>query len=133
MGPRRRNADEFFFGRNFNNRNGNNNDFVDPASFNGNENGFADPAGFNGNNDVETIVFPTENIVNTTTNRRTVRQVHPTHILNVNRNITRVENFFPVTESEKDINIVEEFNCGSDLRNPCCRPVNRPNRCCHRR
>ncbi|HZH61135.1 MAG TPA: CotD family spore coat protein [Metabacillus sp.] len=40
----------------------------------------------NGGNDVETIIEPTENIVNTTTNRRTVRRVYLTHIENVNRN-----------------------------------------------
>ena len=81
----------------------------------------------NGNN-VETVFSPTENVQNVRTNNRTVRRVHPTHIQNVNRNITRVENFFPVTESVEDVNIVKEFNCGSDLDNPCCKPVNNCNK-----
>ncbi|WP_251550288.1 CotD family spore coat protein [Neobacillus muris] len=90
-----------------------------------------DSNGFNGDGDeVETIVSPTETIVNRTTNRRTVRRVHPTHIVNVNRNITRIENFYPVTESVKNINVVEEFDCGSDLRNPRCKPVKKRKRHC---
>lgn len=119
MGRRRnRSVDEFILGSNVGNTNRNNNSFTDPAGFNGY------------NNDVETVVSPTETIINPTTNRRTVRRIHPTNIVNVNRNITRVENFYPVKESVKNINIVEEYNCGSDLRNPCCKPVKRSNRCC---
>lgn len=76
-------------------------------------------------NDVETVFFPTRNIVNTTTNRRTIRRVYPTHIRNINRNITRIENYSPVTESVENVNIVEEYNCGNDLRRPRCRPVSR--------
>jgi spore coat protein D len=108
MGRKNRNrADEFLFGgRN----NADNNNFVDPAGFD------------RGQNDVETIVSPTETVVNPTTTRRTVRQVHPTHVVNVNRNITRVENYYPVKESEKNINIIEEYDCGSDLHHPCCKP-----------
>ncbi|KRG12102.1 hypothetical protein ACA30_20930 [Virgibacillus soli] len=75
-------------------------------------------------NDVETVFYPTKNVVNTTTNRKTIRRVHPTHVKNINKNITRVENYYPVTESEKDINIVENYNCGNDLENPRCRPIN---------
>ena len=108
------NADEFLLGRNV--AGSNDTDFVDSFGFNGNE------------NDVETIVSPTETVINPTTNRRTVRKVHPTHVINVNKNITRVENFYPVTESTKNINSVEEYDCGSDLRNPCCRPVDRCNK-----
>ncbi|MDY0408989.1 CotD family spore coat protein [Virgibacillus soli] len=103
FGRNNRNADEFILGSNASNRNNNSR---------GN------------NNDVETIVFPTETVIRPTTTRRTVRKIHPTHIVNVNRNITRVENFFPVTQSEKNKNIVEEYNCGSDVNNPRCRPVN---------
>ncbi|MFP7230924.1 CotD family spore coat protein [Bacillus subtilis] len=105
-----RNADEFILGSRRGNNGGNN----------GNN-------GFNGGNNAETIVSPTRNVVNTTTNQRTVRRVHPTHIVNVNRNITRVENYYPVTQSVKNENIVEEYDCGSDLRNPCCKPVKRCN------
>lgn len=34
-----------------------------------------------------TIVDPTETIVNNTTTRHTIRRVHPTNIVNVNRNV----------------------------------------------
>ncbi|MGQ3381522.1 hypothetical protein ACT6P6_26135 [Priestia endophytica] len=34
-----------------------------------------------------TIVDPAETIVNTTTTRHTIRRVHPTNIVNVNRNV----------------------------------------------
>lgn len=60
----------------------------------------------NGNsNDVETIFYPEETIVNTTTNNRTIRRVRPIHIRNVNKNITRIENYYPVTESVEDVNL----------------------------
>ncbi|MBU7595122.1 CotD family spore coat protein [Metabacillus halosaccharovorans] len=103
---------------------GGNNGNVAGAFDNGNGNNVAG-AFDNGGNNVETIIEPTENIVNTTTNRRTVRRVYPTHIENVNRTIVRVENYFPVTESNVNETFVEEYNCGSDLRNPCCKPVKR--------
>ncbi|MDT9027816.1 CotD family spore coat protein [Rossellomorea yichunensis] len=74
------------------------------------------------------MVSPTETIVNTRNNYRTVRRIHPTHIRNVNRNITRVENYYPVTESEEYENYVEEYDCGSDIRNSCC-CNHRRNRC----
>ncbi|MFS0654797.1 spore coat protein [Bacillus sp. 179-C3.3 HS] len=73
----------------------------------------------------ETVVSPTRQIVKTNTNVRTIRKIHPTHITHINRNITRIENFYPVTESVKNECFVEEFDCGSDLKNPCCRPVKR--------
>ncbi|MBU5245629.1 MULTISPECIES: CotD family spore coat protein [Bacillus] len=114
-----RSVDEFMFGS----RRGNNG----TNSFNG-FNGFNGGNGGNGGNNVETIVSPTRNVVNTTTNERTVRRVQPTHIVNVNRNVTRVENYYPVTQSAENENIVEEYDCGSDLRNPCCKPVKRWNR-----
>lgn len=111
---RSNNVNDFLFGRNFSNSNDNN---------------FVDSSGFNGNgNDVETVVSPTETVVNPTTNQRTVRRVHPTHVINVNRNITRVENYYPVKHSTENINSVEEYDCGSDLNNPCCRPVNKCNK-----
>ncbi|MCP9298958.1 CotD family spore coat protein [Bacillus halotolerans] len=91
-------------------------------------NGFNGFRGGNGGNNVETIVSPTRNVVNTTTNECTVRRVQPTHIVNVNRNVTRVENYYPVTQSTENENIVEKYDCGSDLRNPCCKPVKGFNR-----
>ena len=72
---------------------------------------------------VETVVSPTRQIVNTTTNEQTIRKIHPTHITNVNRNIKRIENYYPVTQSVKNECIVEEYDCGRDIKNPCCRPV----------
>ncbi|MDM5298829.1 spore coat protein [Bacillus pumilus] len=75
--------------------------------------------------EVETVVSPTRQIVNTNTNVKTVRKIHPTHITNVNRNIKRIENYYPVTESVKNECFVEEFDCGSDIKNPCCRPAKR--------
>lgn len=76
-----------------------------------------------GEDDVKTEVSPTRTVVNPTTNRRTIRRIHPTHIKNINKNITRIENYYPVSQSTKDINIVEEYDCGSDVRNPRCRRV----------
>ncbi|WP_368731522.1 CotD family spore coat protein [Bacillus halotolerans] len=67
-----RSVDEFMFGS----RRGNNG-----------TNGFNGFNGGNGGNNGETIVSPTRNVVNTTTNERTVRRVQPTHIVNVNRNV----------------------------------------------
>lgn len=76
------------------------------------------------NNQVEDIVSPTETIVNTRTKTRTIRRIHPTEIINVNRTVIRNENFFPVTEREVNETVVEDFNCGSDLNNPRCRRNN---------
>ncbi|PRS61757.1 hypothetical protein C6344_07705 [Bacillus sp. GBSW19] len=73
----------------------------------------------------ETVVFPTRQIVNTTTNEQTIRKIHPTHITNVNKNIKRIENYYPVTQSTHNEYIVEEYDCGKDIKNPCCRPVKR--------
>ncbi|MBD3861316.1 spore coat protein [Bacillus sp. 28A-2] len=73
----------------------------------------------------ETIVSPTRNIVRTTTSESTIRRIHPTHITNVNKHIKRIKNFYPVTESYENKCYVEEYDCGSDLKNPCCRRVDR--------
>lgn len=77
----------------------------------------------NENNHAETKVSPTKNLVNTTTNVRTIRRVHPTHITNVNKNITRIENFYPVIHSEQNENFVEEYDCGCDLKKPRCKLI----------
>ena len=81
----------------------------------------------NGNHDCnrkgdETIVSPTETIVNTRTNTRTIRHIHPTEIINVNRTVIRNENFYPVTEREVNETVVENLDCGKDVKNPRCRP-----------
>ncbi|MBT2755709.1 hypothetical protein J7E71_07015 [Mesobacillus foraminis] len=74
---------------------------------------------------VETEYSPVKKIVKTTTNNRTIRRVHPTHIENIEKNIIRVENYYPITESNVSETIVEEYNCGSDLNNPCCELIKR--------
>ncbi|MGG0715978.1 CotD family spore coat protein [Robertmurraya massiliosenegalensis] len=70
---------------------------------------------------VKTIVEPTETIVKVHTNHRTVRRIHPTEIINVNRTVVRNENFYPVTERQVNEVVEENFNCGTDLNNPRCR------------
>ncbi|MFT8320137.1 MAG: CotD family spore coat protein [Bacillus sp. (in: firmicutes)] len=79
--------------------------------------------------DVRTVTEPTETIVNTTTNEHVVRYVHPTNVVNVNRDVYRNEHYYPTTEREVNKTVVENYNCGSDLNNPSCRP-SRP---CRRR
>ncbi|MCU9612337.1 spore coat protein [Caldibacillus lycopersici] len=75
----------------------------------------------------EVIVSPTERIVNTRTNTRTIKRIHPTEIINVNRTIIRNENFYPVTEREVNETIEENYDCGSDVNNPNCRKTNNIN------
>lgn len=79
------------------------------------------------NNDPKTIYRPTHNVVRTRTNRRTKRIIHPTHITNVHRKIVRVENFYPVTESNVNETIVEEYDCGTNVNRPNCQRVHRSN------
>lgn len=74
-----------------------------------------------GAQDVKTIVEPTETIVRVNTTKRTVRRIHPTEIINVNRTVVRNENFFPVTERQVNEVVQENFNCGTDPNNPRCR------------
>ncbi|WP_082686803.1 spore coat protein [Bacillus sp. FJAT-27445] len=71
----------------------------------------------------DVIVYPTETIVNTRTNTRVVKRIHPTEIINVHRTIIRNENFFPVTERNVNETIEENFDCGRDVNNPRCRRV----------
>lgn len=71
----------------------------------------------------EVIVRPTETIVNTKTKHRTVKTIHPTHVVNVNRTIVRNENFYPVTQETVNQTVVENYDCGSDINNPNCRRV----------
>ena len=72
--------------------------------------------------EVETVVEPTQTIVNnTTTSRRVVRHVRPTNIINVNREIVRNEYFYPTTERNVNETVVENYDCGTDINNPNCR------------
>ncbi|MED4718466.1 CotD family spore coat protein [Bacillus badius] len=69
------------------------------------------------------VVSPTETIVHTTTNYQTVKHIHPTEIVHVNRHVIRNEHFYPVTEREVNETIVENYDCGRDIRHPRCRRV----------
>ncbi|MFD2923925.1 CotD family spore coat protein [Halobacillus naozhouensis] len=71
----------------------------------------------------ETIYYPTETVVNYNTNRRVVKHVRPTEVENVNRTIIRNENYYPVTNSEVNETVVEEYDCGSDINSPNCQRV----------
>ena len=71
------------------------------------------------NDNVE--VSPTKTVVNTRTNKRVVKNIHPTEVINVNRTVIRNEHFYPVTEREVKETIVENYDCGSDINNPRCR------------
>ncbi|MFS0752355.1 spore coat protein [Oceanobacillus sp. 1P07AA] len=79
----------------------------------------------NNNNDyVETITSPTRQIVRNTTDHRTVRYIHPTKIKNVHRTIVRNENYYPVSESDFEETVVENYDCGSDVNDSSnCRRV----------
>lgn len=70
-------------------------------------------------------VSPTETVVNTRTNNRVVKHVHPTEVINVNRTIIKNKHFYPVSEREVNEIIVENYDCGSDINNPRCRRVSR--------
>lgn len=114
---------------------GGRNDFMNAEEFNnGNVAGAFDnenvAGAFDNGNAVDerTIVEPTRNVVNTRIIPHVIRRVHPTHIENINRHVYRVENYYPVTESARNETVVNEFNCGNDLENPCCKPVKR----CHK-
>ncbi|WP_099157736.1 CotD family spore coat protein [Virgibacillus ndiopensis] len=80
----------------------------------------------------EVIVNPTERVVNTRTNRRTVKNIHPTEVENVNRTIIRNEHYYPVSNSEVNETVVRDYDCGSDVNSPNCRrrtsPANNSNR-----
>ncbi|MDF1510070.1 CotD family spore coat protein [Robertmurraya sp. DFI.2.37] len=69
----------------------------------------------------KTIVSPTETIVKVHTTQRTVRRIHPTEIINVNRTVVRNENFYPVTQRQVNEVVEENYDCGSDVNNPRCR------------
>ncbi|MCK6205578.1 CotD family spore coat protein [Bacillus infantis] len=65
----------------------------------------------------KTIVSPTDTVVRNNTRTKTIRRIHPTEIVNVNRTIIRNENYFPVTERTVNETIVENFDCGRDPNN----------------
>ncbi|MFW0781201.1 CotD family spore coat protein [Rossellomorea marisflavi] len=71
----------------------------------------------------EVIVNPTQRVVNTRTKTRTVKNIHPTEIINVNRTIIRNENYYPVRTREVNETGVENYDCGRDVNRPDCRRV----------
>ncbi|WP_285767058.1 CotD family spore coat protein [Peribacillus sp. SI8-4] len=48
----------------------------------------------------EVITDPTRTVVNTRTNRRVVKHIHPTEVINVNRTVVRNEHYYPVYERD---------------------------------
>ncbi|OZU88969.1 hypothetical protein CIL03_08085 [Virgibacillus indicus] len=73
------------------------------------------------------IVNPTKRVKNIRTNHRVVKNIHPTEVVNVNRTVIRNENYFPVTNSDVNETVVENYNCGSDVNSPNCRRVSPAN------
>ncbi|UOQ48953.1 spore coat protein [Gracilibacillus caseinilyticus] len=69
------------------------------------------------------IVHPTQRVRNVTTNRSVVRNVYPTEVVNVNRNVVRSENYYPVSNSDVNETVVEQYDCGSDMNSPNCQRV----------
>lgn len=71
----------------------------------------------------EVITNPTETVVNTRINRRVVKHVHPTEIINVNRTVVRNEHYYPVSEREVCETVEENVDCGSHFnQSNRCRP-----------
>ncbi|ASK63958.1 hypothetical protein CFK37_18230 [Virgibacillus phasianinus] len=75
----------------------------------------------------EMIVHPTKRVKNTRTNHRVVKNIHPTEVENVNRTVIRNENYYPVTHSDVNETVVENYDCGSDINSPNCRRVSPAN------
>lgn len=70
----------------------------------------------------EVIVSPTKEIVNIRKHYHTIKRIHPTHIKNIDKKITRIENYYPVTESHEKECHTEEYDCGKDVKHPHCKP-----------
>ncbi|PJN89052.1 MULTISPECIES: CotD family spore coat protein [Bacillaceae] len=71
----------------------------------------------------EVITDPTRTVVNTRTNRRVVKHIHPTEVINVNRTVVRNEHYYPVYERDVYETVEENVNCGSNPNNNNrCRP-----------
>lgn len=79
--------------------------------------------------DEETIVDPAETVVNTTTNHHLIKHVHPTRVINVNRDVYRIEHYYPITECDEHEKYVQEYDCGCDLKKPQCKPKHKCNQC----
>ncbi|XXM73848.1 spore coat protein [Lysinibacillus sphaericus] len=71
----------------------------------------------------ETIVNPTRRIVKTRTNERVVNNVHPTEIVEVNRTIVKNRNYYPVTRSQVNETVVENYECSGEVGSGNCRRV----------
>ncbi|MGE6376696.1 CotD family spore coat protein [Peribacillus muralis] len=70
----------------------------------------------------EVITDPTRTVVNTRTNRRVVKHIHPTEVINVNRTVVRNEHYYPVCERDVYETVEENVDCGSNWNNNRCRP-----------
>ncbi|MET3195044.1 CotD family spore coat protein [Gottfriedia sp. OAE603] len=66
---------------------------------------------------------PTQRVTNTNTYYRTVRNIHPTEVENINRTVIRNENYYPVYNSDVNETVVKNYDCGSDLNSNNCRRV----------
>ncbi|MDQ0273284.1 CotD family spore coat protein [Cytobacillus purgationiresistens] len=60
----------------------------------------------------EVIVCPTKTVVNTRTNHRNVKYVHPTEVINVHKTIVRNRHSFPVSERDVYETVEENENIG---------------------
>ena len=65
----------------------------------------------------DVVISPTEKIVNKRTKHRVVKHIHPTEVINVNREIIRNEHFYPITEREVHETLEENYNCGRNINN----------------
>lgn len=74
----------------------------------------------------EIVVDPPKTIIHTKTTYHVIRRIHPTRVINVNRDVYRVENYYPTTEATKNETYVKNYDCGNDLEHPCCKPAQRP-------
>lgn len=69
----------------------------------------------------EVITSPTKTVVNTTTDHKVVKHIHPTEVINVKRTVVRNEHFYPVHERTVHEVVEESFDCGSDFHCPRCK------------
>src|SRR5699024_5541101 len=58
------------------------------------------------NKNTKTIVSPAKTVVNNTTTNHTIKKIHPTNVMNVNHDVFKIENYYPVTESSQNVKSV---------------------------
>ncbi|GIO21543.1 spore coat protein [Oceanobacillus sp. J11TS1] len=80
--------------------------------------------------DEDVRVHPTRHEVRNHTRVKTVKNIYPTEVKNVNRTVVRNENYYPVRETNVNETVVENYDCGSDVNNSRnCRRVDNTNNC----